>query len=149
MRTISSLLVNVILFNKQITFVLISPTRSTEMLSNHFFFIKSFFIQLHVYWNVLHFLKVTYVLVFYIKLFKSKKSSHNHCSMLYKMQFTHRYKCYLDRLAFYIIRRDLNGGGQFLMATEQCRFLKRTMSHSELHVSKKYKTCLMENPDQF
>lgn len=40
MRTVSSLLVDVILFNKQITFVLISPTRSTEMLSNHFFFIK-------------------------------------------------------------------------------------------------------------
>lgn len=97
----------------------------------------------------LAFLKGTYVVVFYIKLFKSKKASHYHCSMLYRMQFTHSYKSYLDRLAFYIIRRDLYGGGQFLMATEHCRFFNRTMSNSELHVSKKYKTGLMENPDQF
>lgn len=125
------------------------PTRSTEMLSNQFF--KFTFHYSPSKYNEMSciFLKGTYVVVFYIKLFKSKKASHYHCSMLYRMQFTHSYKSYLDRLAFYIIRRDLYGGGQFLMATEHCRFLNRTMSNSELHVSKKYKTGLMENPDQF
>lgn len=147
---------DIILRNKQITFVLISPTRSTEMLSNHFLFFLSNLHQI--------FLHPTTCIMKCLALFKS-----NLCScFLYKiiqikeivplsLQYAVQNaiytplqnKCYLDRLAFYIIRRDLNGGGQFLMATEQCRFLNRTMSHSELHVSKKYKTGLMENPDQF
>lgn len=75
-------LADIILCNKQITIVLISPTRSTEMLSNHFFFIKfelNFSSSNYMYNEMsLHFFKVTYVLVFYIKLFNYSNQRNHH-----------------------------------------------------------------------